>query len=144
MSKGNKSKAKGTREQRRQREMLQAAGFEVRVWAEEGIYDKGDLLLTIGDWSVTIECKDNASLNAHGIVEKANRKAPGDAVLWWKRTERKEDAERRTQVGKPIVCMTEEFFMELLNNVVDTVWYDKSIEDYSRQVTEETQRIDRR
>ena len=118
MSKGNKSKAKGTREQRRQREMLQAAGFEVRVWAEEGIYDKGDLLLTIEGWkSVTIECKDAAALKAHGIVVKANRKAPGDAVLWWKRTERKEDAKRRTQVGKPIVCMTEEFFMELLSEV---------------------------
>lgn len=87
------------------------------TWAEEGIHDKGDLLLTIGDWSVTIECKDSAQLNAHGIVQKANRKAPGDAVLWWKRTERKEGAERRTQVGKPIVCMTEEFFTELLEYI---------------------------
>ena len=85
--------------------------------AEEGINDKGDLYLTIGKFSLTIECKDSAQLNAHGIVQKANRKAPGDAVLWWKRTERKEGSERRTQVGKPIVCMTEEFFMELLSYV---------------------------
>ena len=88
------------------------------TWAEEGINDKGDLLLTIDEgFKLTIECKDSAQLNAHGIVQKANRKAPGNAVLWWKRTERKEGAERRTQVGKPIVCMTEEFFMELLSDV---------------------------
>ena len=117
MSAGNKSKAKGTREQRRQREMLQAAGYEVMVWAEEGINDKGDLLLTIGDWEVTIECKDAAALNAHGIVEKANRKAPGDAVLWWKRTEQKEGSERRTQVAKPIVCIPEKVWMGLLDYV---------------------------
>ena len=117
MSKGNRFKAKGTREQRRQREMLEHAGFGVTVWAEEGINDKGDLLLTIGDWSVTIECKDNAALNAHGIVEKANRKAPGDAVLWWKRTEKKEGATNRTQVGKPIVCIPEKVWMELLGYV---------------------------
>ncbi len=90
------------------------------TWAEEGIHDKGDLLLTIGGFQLTIESKDSAQLNAHGIVQKANRKAPGNAVLWWKRTERKEGAERRTQVGKPIVCMTEEFFMELLNKVWTT------------------------
>lgn len=114
MSKGNRFKAKGTREQRRQRKLLQAHGHDVTVWAEEGVNDKGDLLVTIGDWSVTIECKDNAALNAHGIVQKANNKAPGDAVLWWKRTEKKEGATNRTQVGKPIVCMTEELFMELL------------------------------
>ena len=117
MSKGNRFKAKGTREQRRQKTILTNAGFDVTVWAEEGVNDKGDLLLTIGDWSVTIECKDNAALNAHGIVTKANRKAPGDAVLWWKRTEKKEGATNRTQVGKPIVCMPEAVFIELLGYV---------------------------
>ncbi len=97
--------------------MLQAAGHDVSVWAEEGVNDKGDLLLTIGNWSVTIECKDIAAGNAHGIVTKANRKAPGDAVLWWKRTERKEDSKIRTQVGKPIVCIPEQVWMELLSYV---------------------------
>ncbi len=87
------------------------------TWAEEGIHDKGDLYLTIGGWAVTIECKDAAALNAHGKVQKANRKAPGDAVLWWKRTERKEGSERRTQVGKPIVCMTEDLFFEFLSYI---------------------------
>ncbi len=90
------------------------------TWAEEGIHDKGDLLLTIGGFQLTIECKDSAQLNAHGIVQKANRKAPGNAVLWWKRTERKEKSQRRTQVGKPIVCMTEEVFFELLSYVEGT------------------------
>ncbi len=97
--------------------MLQAAGYDVLVWAEEAVNDKGDLYLTIGGFTLTIECKDAGALNAHGIVEKANRKAPGDAVLWWKRKERKEGAKIRTQVGKPIVCMTEELFMELLGYV---------------------------
>ena len=97
--------------------MLRQAGFNVETWAEEGINDKGDLYLTIGGFALTIESKDNAALNAHGIVKKANTKAPGDAVLWWKRTEIKEGAERRTQVGKPIVCMTEEFFIELMEYV---------------------------
>lgn len=87
------------------------------VWAEEAINDKGDLLLTIGDWSVTIECKDAAALNAHGMVQKANRKAPGDAVCWWKRTERKEGNKIRTQVGEPIVCLPEKVWMELLGYV---------------------------
>ena len=91
------------------------------TWAEEGINDKGDLLLTIGGFQLTIECKDSAQLNAHGIVQKAIRKAPnGKALLWWKRTERKEGSERRTQVGKPIVCMTEEVFFELLSYVEGT------------------------
>ena len=117
MSSGSKSKAQGTTEQRRQRKLLQAPNYEGVVWAEEGVNDKGDLYLTIGGWSVTIESKDAGALNSHGIVEKANRKAPGNAVLWWKRKERKEGAKRRTQVGKPIVCMTEELFMELLGYV---------------------------
>ena len=114
------------------------------TWAEEGINDKGDLYLTIGGWAVTIESKNSAALNAHGIVQKANRKAPGDAVLWWKRTERKEGSKRRTQVGKPIVCMTEDFFMSLLEYVQLSVQYDQSIDDYNQQVTEESKRIDRR
>ncbi len=117
MSDVSKSKAQGTTEQRRQRKLLQASNYEVEVWAEEGINDKGDLHLTIGSWSATIESKDAGALNAHGIVEKANRKAPGNAVLWWKRKERKEGAKRRTQLGKRIVCMTEELFMELLGYV---------------------------
>ena len=114
------------------------------TWAEEGINDKGDLSLTIGDFQLTIECKDSAQLNAHGIVQKANRKAPGNAVLWWKRTERKEGSKRRTQVGKPIVCMTEEFFTSLLEYVRRDEQYAQSIDDYNAQVAEETKRIDRR
>jgi len=122
MSKGNKHKAKGTTEERRQKTMLEAGRFDVLRLVEGGIYDQGDLYLTIGGWGLTIESKNNAQLNAHSIVQKANKKANGPAVLWWKRTERKAGSQRRTQVGKPIVCMEEELFIELLE-------YVRSVED---------------
>ena len=115
MSKGNKFKAKGTKEQRRQREMLRARGYKVETLAEGGMYDEGDLRLFINQWELTIECKDSAALNIHDTVVKANRKAPlGTAVVWWKRTKKVPGNKIRTQVGRPIVCMSEELFLEFL------------------------------
>ncbi len=117
MSKGNKYKAKGTKEQRRQREMLRARGYKVETLAEGGIYDEGDLRLFIDGWELTIECKDSAALNIHDIVVKANHKAGGPAVAWWKRTKKVPGNKIRTQVGRPIVCMSEELFLEFLEYV---------------------------
>ncbi len=117
MSKGNKFKAKGTREQRRQRGVLKERGYAVETLAEGGIYDEGDLRLFIGDWELTIECKDSAALNIHDTVVKANRKVAhrtSDAVVWWKRTKKEPGNKIRTQVGRPIVCISEELWFEFL------------------------------
>ena len=124
MSKGNKFKAKGTREQRRQRELLQARGYKVETLAEGGIYDLGDLRISIGMWDLIVECKDSAALNIHDTVVNANRKAaasPSNAVVWWKRTKKVPGNKIRTQVGKPIVCMNEDLFIELLG-YARTIW----------------------
>jgi hypothetical protein len=120
VSKGNKFKAKGTREQRRQRELLKVRGYNVETLAEGGMYDEGDLRLFIDKWVLTIECKDSAALNIHDTVVKANTKSKhgsyprSDAVVWWKRTKKEPGNKIRTQVGKPIVCMSEDLFLEFL------------------------------
>jgi hypothetical protein len=124
VGKGNKQKAKGTREERRQKTLLESHGFDVIRLVEGGIYDEGDLRLTTGNWELTIESKDSAALNIHETVMKANRKAVvGPAVVWWKRTKQQPGKKIRTQVGKPIVCMSEELFIEFLG-YARSVWTD--------------------
>lgn len=117
MSTGNRYKAQGTAEERRQRLLLQSHGFNVERLAEAGIRDLGDLRLVVGDFTLIIESKDVGSLNIHETVVKATRKAAGGgypAAVWWKRKKRTKGSERRVQVGEPIVCMTESQFLELL------------------------------
>ena len=67
---------------------------------------------------LVVESKDRAQLSLHQVLAKANVKArPADAVVWWKRTERKEGNARRTQVGGPLVAMSEELFLQLLGEL---------------------------
>ena len=66
---------------------------------------------------IVVECKDRAQLPLHATLAKAQQKAGGDAVVWWKRTEKKDGNERRTQVGRPLVAMSEELFLQLLGEL---------------------------
>lgn len=116
----NKPRNKGTREQRRQRQLLEANGFGVTVLAERGIYDEGDLAFELPLFGrIVVECKDRAQIPLHATLAKAQRKAGGDAVVWWKRTEKKDGNERRTQVGRPLVAMDEDLFLALLNELAE-------------------------
>lgn len=114
-------KDKGTREERRQRLMCEAAGLHTQRLAEQGIYDRGDFTIDVplwGEW--VVESKNAAQLNAHATLAKAlNKAGHDDVVLWWKRTERKPGAQRRTQVGRPIVAMSEDLFLDILRELRD-------------------------
>ena len=115
----NKPRIKGTREERRQRELCQAHRLKVRRLAEEGIKDRGDFVIDVPLFGeLVVESKDRAQLSLHQVLAKANVKArPADAVVWWKRTERKEGNARRTQVGGPLVAMSEGLFLALLDEL---------------------------
>lgn len=115
MSAGNKNKKQGTTEEKRQRDRLLSYGFKVDRLAEEGIYDKGDYVIRL-PVDVVGESKHAGALNIHEVVAKAKKKA-GSGVysfVWWKRSKRKGGNQKRSMVGKPIVCVDEEVFMALL------------------------------
>ena len=83
---------------------------------------EGEILFSVGNGSatLTIQREVSAQLNAHATLAKAlNKAGHDDVVLWWKRTERKPGAQRRTQVGKPIVVMSEDLFLDVLRELRD-------------------------
>ena len=134
MSKGNKSKAQGTKEEKRQRDVLLSYGFKVDRLAEEGIYDKGDYVVRLTpDENAVGEAKHMAAMNIHEAVAKARAKAGDDlwSFLWWKRSKRKGENKNRSQVGKPIVCMSEQDFKNML------AWAQIGLESKNRADTHE-------
>lgn len=115
MSKGNKHKKQGTTEERRQLNLLRHAGFPGQRLAEGGSNDEGDLKIEVGTTHIIVESKHRDRLPIHEAVQKAEAKAfPYESVIWWKRTTLKKGNKQRSQVGEPIVCMSEGFFLELL------------------------------
>jgi len=116
----NKPKAQGSKEEKRQRDVLLGYGFKVDRLAEEGMYDKGDYIVRIptGGGDIIGESKHMTAMNIHEAVAKAKRKADGHiSFVWWKRSKRKGENKNRSMVGKPIVCMSEEDFIALLSEV---------------------------
>lgn len=103
----NPRKRQGTKFERECRILLhQAIDAEVRRLAEEGIYDQGDLELQVGPFPVVVEARDREVMQIHRAVYDAKRKARGSiSAVIWKRKQKKEGNERRTQVERPIVAM---------------------------------------
>ncbi len=114
----NKSKQQGTTEEKRQRDTLLSYGFKVDRLAEEGMYDRGDYVVRLTpDDNAVGEAKHMGAMNIHEAVAKARKKAGADlwSFLWWKRSARKGGNKNRSMVGKPIICMSEEDFKNMLS-----------------------------
>ncbi len=100
------------------RTYFEERGFDVHRLAEEGIHDQGDLEVILSDFPLIIECKDVSNLPIHETVVKAGKKAGlSYSAVVWKRKRLEKGNTKRTQVGKPIVCMTMSDFADLLRQV---------------------------
>lgn len=103
----NRSKVQGTTWERVCRMSLQASLQKpVTRLAEEGIYDRGDLSVTIGDKEVIIECRDRETMQVHESLKKARAKA-GEAltIVVWKRKKKVAGKAQRVPVGKPVAIL---------------------------------------
>ena len=112
----NKPKIKGTTWDRSLRKFFTERGYEVTRLGEEGSNDLGDIMLH-AHTDIVIEAKNRTQMNIHSVMEKAVAKAQGiPCVVIWKRTVKKPGNSRALPVGVPVVCMTLETFVNLLNN----------------------------
>ena len=88
-----------------------------RRLAEGGTNDEGDVELELPHGHrLIIEAKHRQALPVHAALEKAMIKAGSTpAVVWWKRTMRKEGGTRRSKVGVgEVVVMDVDTFLWLL------------------------------
>lgn len=98
---------------------VEAVELPVKVLAEGGIYDEGDLEVWDSDgrrW--VLECRNRGAMNVHGALAAARVKAAGSGLVAvvWKRLRRKPGAKRRTQAGPPVVVLPLETFLSLLRD----------------------------
>lgn len=113
----------GTRLETATVEAARAAGLEAERLAEGGSKDLGDVRI----WSYEVdggviypslayivECKDRMALNIHEALQKAVAKGGRRTVVKWRRMARKPGNTNRSEVGVPIVAMTEDLFLELI------------------------------
>ena len=128
-----KSRAKdlGTRLETATVDAAQAAGLAAERLAEGGSKDLGDV--RIWGWRIwahktdpttvrrvfVVECKDRMALNIHEALAKAIAKGGRFTVVKWRRMARKPGNTNRTQVGEPIIAMSESLFLELIGGAVD-------------------------